>query len=291
MNIFNDLNPLVTVYIPTYNRVDLLERAVTSVLKQTYINLEIIIVDDCSIDDTHDYLEELAKREKRVRYFIQEKNSGSCASRNIAIKNAKGFFITGLDDDDYFEESRIEDFISKWKKKSINTKVLYSLYGRENEKNPSKAKRIFKRMFFKKKVDSKDLLYFFYTGNQIFTETKLLQDNLFDVSLPAWQDFECFYRLLDNYDCNAELIYKKNYIVDTSHEYERISTKGIYNIKKAFALFKEKHKLNNTESKLLCCHLYNYPDIKISKIIILRRFFYKASILDIKRLVNIKVAK
>lgn len=105
--------PLVTVYIPTYNRVDLLKRAVESVQAQTYQNLEIIIVDDCSTDFTHQYLQQLANEDKRVKYFIKEKNSGACVSRNIAIENATGEFITGLDDDDFFLESRIDEFMKK----------------------------------------------------------------------------------------------------------------------------------------------------------------------------------
>lgn len=67
------LNPLVTVYIPTFNRVELLKRAVESVRQQTYQNLEIIIVDDCSKDGTHEYLEDISKQDLRIRYFIKEK--------------------------------------------------------------------------------------------------------------------------------------------------------------------------------------------------------------------------
>src|SRR5690606_1394413 len=105
-----------TVYIPTYNRVELLKRAVESVRQQTYQNLDIIIVDDCSKDSTHEYLKEITKQDSRIRYFIKEKNSGACVSRNIAIENARGDFITGLDDDDYFLNSRIEFFLEGYKK-------------------------------------------------------------------------------------------------------------------------------------------------------------------------------
>ena len=65
----SDQSPLVTVYIPTYNRVDLLKRAVESVRNQTYTNLEIIIVDDCSTDNTQEYLKEISNLDQRIRYF------------------------------------------------------------------------------------------------------------------------------------------------------------------------------------------------------------------------------
>ncbi|WP_158650917.1 glycosyltransferase family 2 protein, partial [Acinetobacter indicus] len=124
----NGNQPLVTVYIPTYNRLELLQRAVKSVQEQTYHNLEIIIVDDCSTDGTHEYLEKVSKEDKRVRYFLKEKNSGACVSRNIAIKNSKGEFITGLDDDDYFERNRIEIFLHKWFSYSEKYIALFSEY-------------------------------------------------------------------------------------------------------------------------------------------------------------------
>lgn len=282
-------NPLVTVYIPTFNRVELLKRAVESVRQQTYQNLEIIIVDDCSQDGTHEYLEEISKQDSRIRYFIKEKNSGACVSRNIAIENAKGEFITGLDDDDYFEENRINHFMNKWETKDNNTKVLYSLYRRKTKKGISQPLSTFKKIFLKKKVSANDLLYFFYTGNQIFTETRLMENNLFDSDMPAWQDFECFYRLLKNNICYAELVINESYIVDISHPHERISTKKCSNILLAFNFFCEKHNLSLMQLNLLECHLFNYPNITIKKNKILKRFLFKPSILDFKRLLGVKV--
>lgn len=93
----NKTQPLVTVYMPTYNRVDLLQRAVESVLSQDYKNIELIVVDDNSTDDTHKYLSKIVEEDSHFRYFINEKNSGACISRNKAIFSTNGEFITGLD--------------------------------------------------------------------------------------------------------------------------------------------------------------------------------------------------
>lgn len=92
---------LISIYIPTHNRRKLLERAVKSVQQQTYLNIELIIVDDGSSDSTWDYLNDIAN--KNIRIFKHEQPLGACAARNLAIKHAKGKFITGLDDDDEFQ--------------------------------------------------------------------------------------------------------------------------------------------------------------------------------------------
>ena len=183
-------NPLVTVYIPTFNRVELLKRAVESVRHQTYQNLEIIIVDDCSNDNTHGYLEEISKQDSRIRYFVKEKNSGACVSRNIAIENAKGEFITGLDDDDYFLKNRIQNFMN-----AINLFDKYIiLYSNNLIKRKSGLKGKSYKKIIKKSIIAKDLLYINYIGNQVFMETlNIKKFGKFNEQAIAWQDFIYLY--------------------------------------------------------------------------------------------------
>jgi len=95
--------PLVSVIIPTYNREKLLPEAIDSVINQTYKNWELIIVDDCSTDNTRQVIDRHKKRlYKKIRYYFTKKNSGNCGAttRNIGIKNSKGEYILILDDDD-----------------------------------------------------------------------------------------------------------------------------------------------------------------------------------------------
>lgn len=104
--------PLVTVFIPTHNRAHLIRRAVLSVIDQTYKNIEIIIVNDGSSDNTPDVLNSLKLEYNNIHIFQHEKAKGACAARNLAIRNATGQYITGLDDDDEFLPHRITDFIN-----------------------------------------------------------------------------------------------------------------------------------------------------------------------------------
>jgi len=97
--------PLVSIVIPTYNRADLIGRTITSALAQSWQNLEIIIVDDASTDDTRAVIQAIA--DPRVRYVGLEKNSGPSTARNTGVEQARGRFISFLDSDDEWRPEKM----------------------------------------------------------------------------------------------------------------------------------------------------------------------------------------
>jgi glycosyltransferase involved in cell wall biosynthesis len=100
--------PLISVIIPTYNRANLLPRAVRSACGQTYRNLEILVVDDASSDNTEEVARMLEEEDARVRYIKREKNGGGSAARNTGIRESKGEYIALLDSDDEWLSEKIE---------------------------------------------------------------------------------------------------------------------------------------------------------------------------------------
>lgn len=94
----------VTVVIPTYNHASLVVEAVDSVLRQTVVPVEILVVDDGSKDDTR---ERLAPYQEHVRYFYQ-KNEGVSAARNLGVRAAQGEFVAFLDSDDVWHPRKLE---------------------------------------------------------------------------------------------------------------------------------------------------------------------------------------
>ena len=98
--------PLVSVIIPTRNRVEMLCRAVNSVLSQTFDNLECIVVDDESHDNTEKVINSF--EDDRLKYFRHEKNKGASAARNTGIRQSKGGLIAFLDDDDEWIATKLE---------------------------------------------------------------------------------------------------------------------------------------------------------------------------------------
>ncbi len=99
-----DKSPVVSILLPTYNRVDLLKRAARSVLDQSFSDYELIVLNDASTDGTRAYLDALAKHDARVRPVHHERNYYPDISRtlNEGLKLAQGKYIARLDDDDYW---------------------------------------------------------------------------------------------------------------------------------------------------------------------------------------------
>ena len=101
------MNDLVSVIMPSYNTADYISESIKSVQAQTYTNWELIIVDDCSTDNTDEVVVAFLG-DQRIRYLKNERNSGAAVSRNRALRKAKGKWIAFLDSDDLWAPEKLE---------------------------------------------------------------------------------------------------------------------------------------------------------------------------------------
>lgn len=118
------VKPTVSVIIPTYNRAHLIERAIQSVLNQTYQNFEVIIVDDGSIDNTEEVVKKI--HDNRVYYYKHDKNKGGSAARNTGISLAKGEYIAFQDSDDEWLPEKLSQQINIIKSLSVDVGMIYT---------------------------------------------------------------------------------------------------------------------------------------------------------------------
>jgi len=102
----------ISIIIPSYNRAHTIVKTVNSVLNQTFIDFEIILVDDGSNDNTEEILSEMLETDSRIKYFYQE-NAGVSAARNHGISLSDGEYICFLDSDDYYEDNFLEKMYDK----------------------------------------------------------------------------------------------------------------------------------------------------------------------------------
>lgn len=107
---------LISVIIPTYNRAHLLGRSIQSVLSQTYENLELLIIDDCSGDNTGEFVKGLS--DERIRYHRNDHNMGLAGAKNVGASLAKGELLAFQDDDDEWLPDKLMRLMEVWKKES-----------------------------------------------------------------------------------------------------------------------------------------------------------------------------
>lgn len=107
---------MVSIITPTYNSSKYIAMTIDSVISQSYSNWELIIVDDCSTDDTVEIINRYMNADKRIRLYVLDKNSGAGVARNKALELSNGRFIAYLDADDLWLSKKLEyqvDFMLK----------------------------------------------------------------------------------------------------------------------------------------------------------------------------------
>lgn len=124
--------PLVSIITPVYNAERFLSDTIKSVQNQTYKNWEMLLVDDCSKDNSAQIIKEFQKYDNRIKYIKLEKNSGASVSRNTGIKNAKGRFIAFVDSDDIWKPEKLEIQIKYMLKENLGFTFTSYRYMKEN---------------------------------------------------------------------------------------------------------------------------------------------------------------
>lgn len=189
---------MVSVIIPSYNRGYCISRSVSSVLNQSYSDIELIIVDDGSVDDTEDVIREL--QDERIRYIRLPENKGVSNARNIGMSMARGEYIAFQDSDDYWLPNKLEKQLACMEQedtgfcytyiKHILPEGGFQLVPNENETMDVKKGNIYIRLLWENMVGAPTLVMkrecYEKVGN-------------FDTDMPALEDWDYVLRLAQNY--------------------------------------------------------------------------------------------
>lgn len=257
-------NRLISIIIPTYNRAHLISETLDSILSQTYKNWECIIVDDGSMDNTVQILEEYKKKDNRFQFYKRPLNKlkGPNSCRNFGFKKSKGYYIKWFDSDDIllpfaineqydlFNDS-IDLVISKLQYKNFqNNKIL-------NENNIL-SKRLIEEYI------TGDIS--FYVSGPLWRRSFLENKNLFDENIRNLDDWDFNLRMLYQ---NPNIIFHEKVVINyrihensLSHEVDKL------NITEIFSEFEAREK----HIKLLKSNkIVNY---KILDLFIKKRYKY-----------------
>ncbi len=188
------MNEKVSVIIPVYNVEKFLKRCVDSIINQSYDNLEILLIDDGSIDNSGVICDDYSKKDKRI-IVIHKKNEGLGLTRNVGIEYSTGKYLMFVDSDDYIEKNTVKDSIKTIIKDDSDI-VMYGLKrirnnGKINDLVPNPEKKI-------------------YIGKEIV-------DNM----LPDYINDDPFKNIKRNFTgSSCTCLYKKSIIVDNDIKYE-----------------------------------------------------------------------
>ncbi len=188
--------PYFSVIIPTYNRAVLLEKALKSVMKQTFSEWECIVVDDGSTDKTGVLMQEWIRKDSRFHYIYQE-NAERSAARNNGIRKSKGEYICFLDSDDYYLPNRLNNFYefiigNKYPIALIFSGILFEDNGKFSEREVQIPPTLKNKIF--------DYLTLTIIGTpQICVSSEVLSEFKFDPRFRFSEDLELCFRVAHKY--------------------------------------------------------------------------------------------
>ena len=129
-------NEIVSVIIPVYNAERYISNTIESVLNQTYRDIEIVLVDDCSNDNSKTIIEAYAKKNDGIIYHLQEENGGAAVARNTALNIASGRYVAFLDSDDLWLPDKLEKQLNLMQeKKAVISYTAYRQFSMEKVGN------------------------------------------------------------------------------------------------------------------------------------------------------------
>lgn len=241
--------PVISIITPAYNSSEYISDTINSVLNQTYSDWEMIIVDDCSKDNTYQIAEMYAKKDSRVKAFKNEKNCGVATTRNIALSYATGEYISFLDSDDLWKPEKLSTQINFMKKN--NYAFTYTEYQMFN----SQTGKLGKVISVPKKMSSKDI----YKNTAIGCLTVMVNRKMtgeFEFPMLQHAEDQCTWQSILNRGFTA-------YGLDENLSLYRVSSNSLTAnkskaLKKQWQMYREYNKLSVLKSAYyLFCYAVN----------------------------------
>lgn len=185
--------PLITVVTPTYNRGELLQKSIASVLGQTYTNWEYIIVDDGSTDNIREVMK--AYTDKRIRYVYQD-NQERSAARNNGVTQATGQFICFLDSDDFYLPDHLASFAEEIVKQNYAKGIYYTGHIEEEDGKELSRSKWYNASYGNAVLFAWETLL---SGDAVCISRELLLEYKFPVKYNIFEDAHVWLRILSRY--------------------------------------------------------------------------------------------
>lgn len=185
---------LVSIIVPVYNAEKFLNDTIKSVLDQTYSNFELLLVNDCSTDNSVKIIKKY--NDKRIKLINNKENSGAAVSRNNGIKESKGRFICFLDADDLWEKEKLEKQIKFMEEKACS--FSFTGYEFADENGMPNGKKVFvpDKINYRKALKNTTI----WTSTVMFDMKKLQKEDIYMPNVRRGQDTATWWKVLKKID-------------------------------------------------------------------------------------------
>lgn len=269
--------PLVSVIVPFFNEKNYIKECLESVLNQTYKNIELILVDDGSTDNSFNVIKNFIKQDLRVKYF-KKKNSKTVANpRNYGVKKAKGKFLAFLDADDIWKNNKLELQLKKIKNNDLLscTAANYRILRFNSRSNFFlNALRSFFQNFIIKKINHSEF-WWLYVYNPIIVSSVLVHKKVFDKykfneDLDVREDLD-FWILLSKKNKNF-ISYNKEILVTITRKKKSLSSEYLSEFNRYINTVNK--KINEFKDYKYLNYLFIGIGAKIIKFIIKKNYIF-----------------
>lgn len=233
------MTDLVSIVVPVYNAERFLDETINTVLNQTYTNWELILVNDCSTDNSVNVIKKY--KDKRIKLINNKTNSKAAISRNNGITKAKGRYICFLDADDLWDNKKLEKQVNFIKEKDCAFSFTGYEFADENGKPNGK------KVFIPEKIDYSQALKntTIWTSTVMFDMNKLSKEDIYMPNVPRGQDTATWWKVLKKIDYAYGLNEILSFYRRTN---ESLSSNKLVALKRTWNLYRNVEHLNILKS-------------------------------------------
>lgn len=242
----------ISVIIPTYNRGNILANSIKSVLNQTYQNIEILVIDDGSTDNTREEVNKI--KDKKIKYIKLKKNKGGSNARNVGIKRSKGQYISFQDSDDIYYPDKLQKQMNNIINKNsdldfckinviLNNSYAYWI------PNQLQEKRILEGNTFDELISNGN----FISTQAILVKRMIISKYLFNPKMPRLQDYDLILRMIPK----VKISYTNEVLVDLHLQNDSLTREKTKLKQAIYILLKNKYNFNVKQQKSFINYL-NY---------------------------------
>lgn len=242
---------LVSIIIPVYNSEKFIDKTIENVKEQVYENWELILINDCSTDESEKIIKEVEKDDKRIKLINLKENSGAAVARNIGIETAKGRYIAFLDADDLWDKEKLKKQINFMKENDYEFTFTGYEFADENGKGNGKIVNIPSKINYKQALKNTTI----WTSTVIFDLEKLDKELVKMPNVKRGQDTATWWKVLKKIDYAYGLNEVLSYYRRTNNS---LSSNKLKALKRTWNLYRNVEHLNMFYSFYnFCWYVFN----------------------------------